>query len=341
MASFFSTVANNGLKSDSTSTSNQQVDTLAWSQRVQRVHESSRPELMAEVRIKAERHSRAALGAGRAMQMQKTNLMSSMSSALALDSFSKSSSLHQQVPGEVARMYSIAQERNATIQSKLSKRAVQVAHENVSDDFDEEKELSSEMQAAFQLDLVGGVDETYAAVVREVDVLLKELQREPDNDAEIAAKFGMYESFLKTVETIREQTLGFWEENKELFTGASHASALKSIHDIDSEAALGVLDDPSKWFVFLMTKQVNANSGAIQRVLSQLQSRLELLSREASDCPFCLEPTPTDKEVTLGCCHKCCSDCWTHWVALKGNSAFCPLCKHQEFLSVIVEVAQT
>ena len=161
---------------------------------------------------------------------------------------------------------------------------------------------------------------------------LRELETEPTDPAETSAKFTLFENASQTVTTIREQTLKFWAENQASFPGKSGEECLRDITKIDSQDAMGIQDDPRVWFIFSMIKKCNENSTAINDLLSRFRSRLELLLQEPGDCPFCLEVMTQETACALGCCHRVCSDCWDNWVELKGANAFCPLCRHTEFI---------
>jgi hypothetical protein len=168
-----------------------------------------------------------------------------------------------------------------------------------------------------------------------IKALLSQLENEPTDDAEMAAKFALYEDFLATVSTIREETINFWNENKAQFEGQTKAAGQKDINAIDSPDNLSIMDGGRFWFVHSMTKKANENSVAISRTLAQLRSRLEILASDLGDCPFCLEQMEKEDCTTLGCCHKVCTGCWDYWVTLKGPVAFCPLCKHTEFIEEV------
>ena len=159
---------------------------------------------------------------------------------------------------------------------------------------------------------------------------LGELQTEPTDSTEAAAKFSLFENASQTVTTIREQTLKFWAENQASFPGKSGEECLRDITKIDSQDAMGIQEDPRVWFIFSMIKKCNQNSTAINDLLSKFRGRLELLLQEPGDCPFCLEVMTQETACALGCCHRVCSDCWDNWVELKGANAFCPLCRHTE-----------
>lgn len=167
-----------------------------------------------------------------------------------------------------------------------------------------------------------------------MDSILHQLRREPTNDAEITTKFGLYEDFLKTVEDSRKATYTFWGDCKEDFEaveGAQHAiiAIEKSIKDIDKEDNMGIDFNGRNWFVYDMTRKADSNNEKLKNCLHSIEIKLELLDKN-DDCPFCLESGRDS--VTLGCCHKACKECWKHWQELKGQNAFCPLCRQEDFL---------
>lgn len=167
-----------------------------------------------------------------------------------------------------------------------------------------------------------------------VDALLVQLIKEPTEEKELAEKFSLFENMLSTVTTIREQTMLFWSENEDQFVGQSAAECKKRIKAIDNVDSMGIQDDPSKWFVFHMTRQANLNAKNIANVLELLRHKFELLAQELGECPCCLDQLiDGSSTTTLGCCHKLCTDCWEHWLEMKGgDGVFCPLCRHGAFV---------
>lgn len=165
------------------------------------------------------------------------------------------------------------------------------------------------------------------------EAILQSLLVEPTDEDEIAAKYALFENFLNTVVVLRDQTMLFWRENKDQFSGGAIHACEKDIRQIDSNDSMGIFDESGGvWFVYHMMKKANQNSKAISKVLNTLKSRLEMLSARDLECPFCLESIDAQGEETLSCCHKCCKDCWSNWVEIKGHGAFCPLCKHPQFV---------
>ena len=200
-----------------------------------------------------------------------------------------------------------------------------------------------------------------------IAALLLQLAEEPKDDAELAAKFCLYENFMDGVSSVREETFLFWSENKPLFEGAVLAASERAMKELDAAEAMGLDDDmhsfaasgrtqsstevfggfrgfnrsprQPKWFVYHMTKKANDNSIKIGNTLGVLRGRLELLQKELEDCPFCLEDLKERSEsevITLGCCHRACTECWRNWQQIQGARAFCPLCRNVEFLEEII-----
>jgi hypothetical protein len=178
---------------------------------------------------------------------------------------------------------------------------------------------------------------TAGAVPSTFEALLESLAVEPADAAELAAKFAIFENYLNSVVTVREQTVFFWDENKDQFTGAALAAGNKAVRDIDTENSMSINESSRRWFVFFMMQKAHENSVAIGNTLAAIRAKLELLTQEDMECPFCLDAIVPENGTTLGCCHKVCTPCWSQWQNLKGSHAFCPLCRHQEFVSELFE----
>jgi len=173
----------------------------------------------------------------------------------------------------------------------------------------------------------------------EMSKLLEELRLEPGNDNERIAKFGLYEKYLETVENIRRETHEFWDTCKADFSGASEGEVQRQLRAIDSEQHMGIEFSETRWFVFDMTRRAASNNDIIAGVLAGIRTKLELLGRQ-DECPICLESLEEAEVEVLGCCHKTCAECWSHWRAARGTAAFCPLCKHEEFLQEVLPAAE-
>jgi len=213
---------------------------------------------------------------------------------------------------------------------------------------------------------------TDMATSEEFQALLAKLKTEPSDPQEVADKFGLYEEFLETVVSMRKKTYSLWEECKAEFADAPavQADVERQLRAVDSTANMSLGTDASVWFVHGMTLQASRNSDSLGKVLGGMQGKLELLGKQ-EECPICLEALPTstpeadpqggegggftaghDDDVAaadavpaarpepthvFGCCHSVCGPCWTHWSSIKGPSAPCPLCRHEDFLADIVQ----
>ena len=200
----------------------------------------------------------------------------------------------------------------------------------LADEAAEEAELADELQAS------------------DMESLLADLRDEPDTDAERAAKFALFETYLETVTKMREQTFAFWQESKPDFVGVENLAAPsggggavraveKALKQIDRAHNMGMPDfDGPVWFVHGMCKKAAQNSAVIDGVLRSVRTKLDLLSRQ-DECPICLECFDAEHiPQVLGCCHKVCDECWAHWKEVRHGRAFCPLCRNEEFVSEIV-----
>lgn len=200
----------------------------------------------------------------------------------------------------------------------------------------------------------------------EMDVLLQQLREEPEGDEERAAKFRLYEQFAETITEARTALLEFWAGVRADFEGTAGGAAgapggagaavERSLRQLDGEQNCVVHFNSGRWFVHDMLRQADANNRRIDALLNGIKTKLELLARQ-SECPICLEPLGgcagaggvadsgecvdaaegAGEAIVLSCCHKVCAPCWRHWVALKGQRAFCPLCRSDEFLGNVVE----
>jgi hypothetical protein len=354
--------------SDQTSSSiesatSSQSDVVVWQQRIQRIQsERATPEVLARIRENAERKQRTMRSVKTAKRLEKANYLSSASNMMHLQTFSAAPA----PSGYMERSEEI-QSRAQTIQhcSKVSRGRGAAYNDGDDDECDNQlDELSStlmgEVMAAHEQAQItpqslmairdfDRMDETQrqataTTMESEMTMLLSQLAVEPQEEAEMMAKFALFETFLATIVKIREETMTFWSDNCDLFEGASRAAAQQDINKIDSTEAMGIQDDPRKWFVYLMTKKANENCAMIGRTLATLRARLEMISAtedgDLGECPFCLDSMTdlgADRTCVLGCCHRVCVTCWDHWTEVRGpRGVFCPLCRHEEFVAEVL-----
>ena len=300
-----------------------------------------------------------------ARRLETANYLSSASNMCTLQTFSSpmmssggsasgASSRNEVYEQTTPKTFNRAQK----IQRSCQRRAVEKSDDDSSDEDEDLNELTNELKQDMQdlavtspavlssVQAFGHMSSTEreqatSTMNSELTTLLKQLEVEPTENAELMAKFALFETCLQTVTVIREQTLAFWNENIDLFEGGMRVAAQKEVEKIDSEDCLGIVDDPRRWFVYAMTKKANENSGKIAQTLSLLRSRLEQInSSDVGDCPFCLDDMAPLREqhqtTVLSCCHRVCTPCWIQWQQVKGPHAFCPLCRSDEFVAEVL-----
>eukprot|EP01064_Diplonema_japonicum_P039595 TRINITY_DN9971_c4_g1_i1.p1 TRINITY_DN9971_c4_g1~~TRINITY_DN9971_c4_g1_i1.p1 ORF type:complete len:305 (+),score=64.14 TRINITY_DN9971_c4_g1_i1:60-974(+) len=169
--------------------------------------------------------------------------------------------------------------------------------------------------------------------------LLSDLLVEPSNDAEVAAKFQLYEAYLATVEKLRKDLFEFWEECKHVIPdGPVKTGIVKQQIAIDDTQNTGLPDfDPRRWFVYDMTRKAQQNNSMLSQLLRSIEVKLSLINdTEDQDCPFCLEMLDdSHPSQVLSCCHRVGVECWKAWVATRGSSVTCPVCRNSEFLTYL------
>ena len=174
------------------------------------------------------------------------------------------------------------------------------------------------------------------AAVSENTSMLAMLKKEPTDDTDMAAKFGLYEKYLETVVTCRKTTLDFWAESKADFTaedeatpaapagaaapppapapapafgaarvpvagapGGAAASIEAALKHLDRPGAMGIDFEGlgGRWYVHDMAQKACSNNDALERIQDTMRNKLELLAQQL-ECPVCLEPflLPAEEE---------------------------------------------
>jgi len=167
--------------------------------------------------------------------------------------------------------------------------------------------------------------------------LLQQLRTEPGNDDEMAAKFALYEAYGTQVEKMRSTLFGVYSENKPTLPDAVKNDMDKQLKKVDSAEAMGIPDDARGWFVYHMMAKAGKNNDHMGLIMEAFEKKLEFLAQnDQEECPICLETFSADLPAdTLGCCHKVCRECWTHWCAVMHGQPFCPLCRNDEFVEAL------
>ena len=369
-------------------------DPESWRQRISAIHQGkASPDVLAQIRRKSERKKQIQDSVARSSLLERSIKANtkSMARAFSASPSGPAESLHtinapvrggfgsfgfgssapagaSSSPGTFgspssAEQWSSAAATHNTTHHQLKK--VLQDQRTIKDATDSATSLSRATAAleAVEKELDDAEALTGVVVTEEIGIaaLLLQLAEEPKDDAELAAKFCLYENFMDGVSSVREETFLFWSENKPLFEGAVLAASERAMKELDNAEAMGLDDDTQgfaassptdvfrgfsrssnkpKWFVYHMTKKANDNSIKIGNTLGVLRGRLELLQKELEDCPFCLQDLKERSEsevITLGCCHRACAECWSNWQHIQGPSrAFCPLCRNVEFLEEII-----
>lgn len=169
------------------------------------------------------------------------------------------------------------------------------------------------------------------------------MEVEPEDAQACAAKFELYEGFAKLTSEARQSTLDLWESVQEDFASAPAVKTQidREIKSIDRASNLGIQDESRYWFVHGMCSATARNQKLISHVLSGVTSKLDLLSSQ-TECPICMDAFGTERPATtLGCAHKACEECWSHWSSVNGaHTVPCPLCRHDQFLDRVLSAAR-
>lgn len=174
-----------------------------------------------------------------------------------------------------------------------------------------------------------------------LEALLAQVKVEPEEVAECAAKFQLYEGYGQQVEKIRKLLFDFYEESKPTVPVSVGGDMERQVKHVDNYDAMAVPDDDGRvWFVYHMMRVAERNNRTMAGILEDFERKLELLAKnDQTECPVCLEAFteaggPHAVEI-LSCCHKICRECWENWKQVTRGQPFCPLCRHDEFLGVV------
>ena len=332
-----------------------------WLERVRTIQQAhASPELIERVRQQAEAASRQAEAQKKCRRLSTSNHLSSA----AWRSASRDISVAEASPiADFARTSTIIADRATSAmrtldsftspvrfvddEALISRGLAQTAEALVADGsvpaayltlvINDEDEQNGRAEAAFE----AGLAHAHAAEQSELQEVLRQLEVEPPNAEACAVKFRLFEQYASSVSNSRQATLALWEEVKGEFAGATSVRCTieHALKAIDQERNLGIAEDTQVWFVHAMTAQAARNARALDTVLSTIRTKLGLLSAQHT-CPVCYESftdaAGTKPATTLGCAHKVCTECWSEWRQMQGARAFCPLCRHDEFLHAVL-----
>jgi len=199
----------------------------------------------------------------------------------------------------------------ALLQTNIARSAGPSA---LSEDDDEEESAAFEHRLV-QASGLGGFSMADADIDdSEMAKLLKELEVEPKNDEERAAKFQLFEGdsikffffpstdrhvdlrlnfsgYSETVGAARKATMDFWADAVAEFSGGAKLQVEKEIGDIDKSDAMGIDFEGRRWFVHAMVLLAHKNAENINKLLESIRKKIELLASqdENNECPICLD----------------------------------------------------
>jgi len=115
-------------------------------------------------------------------------------------------------------------------------------------------------------------------------------------------------------------------------------SVRRDVQRIDVAENMGIFDRSRTWFVHDMMERASKNCELLQTISREINRKLSILANSTQTCcPICLEEfSSTTPGRILGCCHQVCEPCWGQWTEVRSGHPFCPLCKHDEFVEVLL-----
>jgi len=180
---------------------------------------------------------------------------------------------------------------------------------------------------------------------QETNKLLASLKEDPSDDAARAAKWAIYDMASTTLTDTRRVLFEIWDGCKDDFTETHHsvkATIENDLKGIDKPEHMGIESVDHEWFVYGMAKKVVANTSMVDAVMRNISTKLELLGNQ-TECPVCYDKFAQNVEVAiLPCAHMVCRDCWLHWELVQKamqQTAFCPMCRQDAFVTSIVKHA--
>ena len=116
---------------------------------------------------------------------------------------------------------------------------------------------------------LAGEGQTGEAFLQGSDVsrALEQLRTEPRDDAELAQKFSVYESYFSGVVELRADLFGLWERCEPLLARQDASTMSRAVNRIDSFENLSIPERSRHWFVYHMMSTASSNHGKMQTVL--------------------------------------------------------------------------
>ncbi|CAK9028921.1 Sodium/calcium exchanger 1 [Durusdinium trenchii] len=124
-----------------------------------------------------------------------------------------------------------------------------------------------------------------AEVSGRIDVgrALEQLKVEPADDAELAHKFSVYESYFASVVDLRADLFGLWERGGPLLAAADAQTMRGAIGRVDSFDNLAIPERSRHWFVYHMMSTASSNHRKMQKIMEDLEELFEADRRTAGE----------------------------------------------------------
>ena len=124
--------------------------------------------------------------------------------------------------------------------------------------------------AAVQREMFEGLAGEQTATFLQGDTVsraLEQLKTEPKDDAELAQKFSVYESYFSGVVELRADLFGLWERCEPILARQDAATMRAAVNRVDSFENLSIPERSRHWFVYHMMSTASGNHGKMQKVL--------------------------------------------------------------------------
>eukprot|EP00435_Cladocopium_sp_Y103_P039421 s2269_g10.t1 len=117
---------------------------------------------------------------------------------------------------------------------------------------------------------------------QDVGRVLEQLKVEPKDDAELAHKFSVYESYFSSVVDLRAELSGLWQRGEALLASPDAQTMRTAIHRVDSFDNLSIPERSRHWFVYHMMSTASNNHRKMQQIMEDLEELFERAQDAAS-----------------------------------------------------------
>lgn len=117
---------------------------------------------------------------------------------------------------------------------------------------------------------------------QDVGRALEQLKVEPKDDAELAHKFSVYESYFSSVVDLRAELFSLWQRGEALLAPPDAQTMRTAIHRVDSFDNLSIPERSRHWFVYHMMSTASNNHRKMQKIMEDLEELFEAAQDAAS-----------------------------------------------------------